>query len=265
MKGKLSFNLVKYNMRAYQFFSILALSFSLLGITLTSYANTKWETLAPGIQYTKLPINKKSDILHAFKINLKQNSLHLITAKQLNQASASVKKLSHYQQGLIAINGGFFSPNREPLGLRIDNGKILSQIRPISWWSVFYIKNNKPYLNRTNQYHTNHNISFAIQAGPRLVIKGKVPSLKTGIDERSAICSTRDQQVIIAATENSTISTTDLAKVLAASEENNGLNCYNALNLDGGSSTQLYARIGDFSLNVPNFNTVTDAIVVTKR
>jgi exopolysaccharide biosynthesis protein len=44
-----------------------------------------------------------------------------------------------------------------------------------------------------------------------------------------------------------------------------GLGCMNALNLDGGSSTQLYAKTQDFSLSIPSFSAVTDAVVVVPK
>jgi len=237
--------------------------------TLIIASPTIWQTLEPGLDYTTTSVSHNADVpgkLHAFKIDLKNYSLHLVTADQLNKESASVKALNNSIDGLIAINGGFFSPNRKILGLRTENGKIINPVRPISWWSVFYVKHNKAYLVRANKYYHNRHVDFALQAGPRLVINGRIPALKPGVDERTALCITRsNNKVIIAATENTPITTTELANALSTSEKKGGLGCYNALNLDGGSSTQLYAKIDNFSLNVPNFNTVTDAVVVTKN
>jgi hypothetical protein len=44
-----------------------------------------------------------------------------------------------------------------------------------------------------------------------------------------------------------------------------GLECTDALNLDGGSSTQLYANVRLFKINVPGINAITDAILVVPR
>lgn len=225
-----------------------------------------WQSLKPGLEYASIPIgeNNLKGQLHAFKINLNKYQLHLATASAISRNAATAQTLGEKHNALVAINGGFFSPDRQLLGLRVDNGDIINPVRPISWWSVFYVKNNKAYITRAKYYHHSNSVSFAVQAGPRLVINGRIPSLKPGLDERSAICINRNGQVIIAATENTPISTQTLAQTLDASEKDGGLGCYNALNLDGGSSSQLYASIDKFTLNVPNFNQVTDAIIVTK-
>jgi len=57
------------------------------------------------------------------------------------------------------------------------------------------------------------------------------------------------------------MTTEELARLLKASP----LNCTDAINLDGGSSSQLYAHINSFHLNVHGFSNVSDAIVVKKR
>ena len=67
-----------------------------------------------------------------------------------------------------------------------------------------------------------------------------------------------DGRVIILVTENAPMTTTALAELFRSPP----LNCKEALNLDGGSSSQLYADIGSLQLNVHGFSNVSDAIVV---
>ncbi len=57
------------------------------------------------------------------------------------------------------------------------------------------------------------------------------------------------------------LSTTELAQVMKAAP----LNCENALNLDGGSSSQLRAQIGSFQLDVHGFSNVSDAVIVQAK
>lgn len=247
---------------------LLTLSLSSL-LSTTLYAEPiTWQHLQTGLDYTTIPMVAANNLpgkLHAFRIDLAQYQLNLATANDFSRNSASAQMFGTHQHALIAINGGFFTPRREILGLRITNGKILSPLKPISWWSVFYVKNNNAYIVPSKNFQSSNDISFAVQSGPRLVVNGAIPSLKPGVDERSALCITRDGKVIIAATENTPIATKDLAKILKQSNKNGGLDCQNALNLDGGSSTQLYAKIDDFDLDVPNFNTVTDAVIVLPK
>ena len=53
----------------------------------------------------------------------------------------------------------------------------------------------------------------------------------------------------------SAMTTRELAKMLKAPP----LSCIDAINLDGGSSSQLFAHINSFRLNVHGFSNISDA------
>lgn len=225
---------------------------------------TQWRTLEPGLQYTQvyqtpsLPIGA----IHAFKINLKKYRLALAFTRNYERPLILVKDLVITQHALLGINGGFFSPNLIPLGLRIKAGKQVSPIKHTSWWGVFYIKNNRAYIVSQKNFKKSRQISFAVQSGPRLVVNEKITSLKPGWSFRSALGITKKGEVIIAITDHLPITTKTFATILRASQKEGGLACINALNLDGGSSSQLYADINAFHLDIPSFAPVSDAILV---
>lgn len=235
----------------------------ILMISATQSMANDWRELAPGIEYQDLNTNLLIpwSHIHAFRIDLKKNKLDLIMANDLSLHNASVDAFAHHTNALIAINGGFFDQNYRPLGLRIGNQQQHSPIKRISWWGIFYVKNQRPYLSSLGQYTHDNDINFAVQSGPRLLVKGKIPSLKTGYAERSALGITPDGHVIILVTNNAPLTTTALAQLLKTSP----LNCVDALNLDGGSSSQLSAHMGLFQINVHGFSNVSDAIVVKRR
>lgn len=243
--------------------------FSLLILISNSAWATTWASIAPGLEYSKLPIknasNQNTGTVHAFKVDLRRYTLELTSANELGRNSASVQQLVRQQHGLIGVNGGFFSPEREPLGLRVKSGKIMNPTKPISWWAVFYIQNNTPFITPLSGYQHSNQVSFALQAGPRLVINGSIPKLKEGYDERTALCITSNNQIILATTENAPMTTQEFAEILRRPNSKMGLNCKNALNLDGGSSAQMYAAVNKFNLSIPNFSTVTDAVVVKAK
>jgi uncharacterized protein YigE (DUF2233 family) len=168
-------------------------------------------------------------------------------------------------KGLVGINGGFFSPDMDSLGLRISDGELLSRFKQSPWWGVFLIENGRAKVLSASQYHADHHADFAVQSGPRLVVDGQIPKLRPGVANRSALGIRRNGQVIIAATQNVYLSTGELAEILRRSEPENGLACWQAINLDGGSSTQLYAKVNDFELSIPSFMPVADVVVVTPR
>lgn len=230
---------------------------SLLVVCGPGYA-TQWQKLAAGIEYSSLKYNSFNPWakIHVFKVNLAYNRLGVAMANQFAQKTSSVNQLAHKTNALIAINGGFFSTNYTPLGLRISEGKQLSKIKRISWWGIFYTRNRHAYLVSQKTFKPNRQIDFAIQGGPRLLIDGRIPKLKPGVAERTAIGINDNYEVIILVTDHVPISTTELAKLFK------NLNCRYALNLDGGNSSQLYASIDNFKLNVSGFSSVTDAVVV---
>lgn len=196
--------------------------------------------------------------IHVFKIDLNKKRLQSVSARQLSMTHASAAEFAHKNNALIAINAGFFDENYHPLGLRINDFKQYNKIKKISWWGIFYIINNKPYISSFKNFPGNRKVNFAIQSGPRLIIDGKIPSLKPGIAERSAIGITKNNEVILLVTENAPLTTTVLANIM----KNPPINCQYALNLDGGSSTQIKANIDNLKFEVRGFSNVSDAIIV---
>ncbi len=229
-------------------------------IPINSYSAQLWQQLAPGIEYQDLEggILTPWSHVHAFRIDLSKNKLEIVSAKNLSLNNASADQFTEYSKALLSINGGFFDRNFKPLGLRINNKKLQNPLKKISWWGIFYIKNQRPYITNISHFDRYDAIDFAVQSGPRLLIKGRIPSLKIGSADRTALGITSDGKVIMLVSTNSAMSTNELAQFMKAPP----LSCTDAINLDGGSSSQLYAHIGSFKLNVHGFSNVSDAIIV---
>ena len=229
----------------------------------SSVMAAQWRELTTGIEYLDVGASLLTpwSHIHVFRIDLKNNRLDLVMAHTLSQPHASVDEFAHYSKALITINGGFFDQDHHPLGLRIGNQQQYSPLKRISWWGVFYIKDQKPHISGPTRFNNDQSIDFAVQSGPRLIIKGHIPSLKPGRAERSALGISPDGRVIILVTDNAPLTTTDLALLM----QKPPLNCIQALNLDGGSSSQLHTNIHSFQLNVHGFSNVSDAIVVKPR
>lgn len=234
-----------------------------LFLPFNAYPAEQWQHLSTGIEYRDLEgglFNPWSHV-HVFRIDLTQNQMELVSAESIAMKNASADQFVEHSQGLIGINGGFFDKQFRPLGLRINHKKIKNPVKPISWWGIFYIKNNKAHLSSMSQFRSHQDIDFAIQSGPRLIINGKIPSLKPGIADRTALGITQEGKVILLVSNSASMSTKQLAQLMKSPP----LSCVNAINLDGGSSSQLYAHIHSFKLNVHGFSNVSDAIVIKKR
>lgn len=244
----------------------IALFITLL-LSLTGSAQTTWKSVAPGLQYATLNTKEISPwgTLHAFKIDPTFYQLRLAFAKDYNKQTSSARELAKYMNAVIAVNGGFFTPEKHPIGLRIQQGKIRQGIQKTSWWGVFYRVGEKYQIAALRNFRYRKAINFAVQGGPRLIIDGDIPRLKAGIDDRTAIGITRDQKIILVATESAPLSTQVLAQIMRRPEAEDGLYCLNAINLDGGNSTQMYAQVGPVNVSFSGFSAITDAIGVVKR
>ncbi len=226
-----------------------------------------WQTIAPRLDYLQIstPSISTHGRIHAFKISLEHYLIDTVLAKDYDKLALPVTKFAHKTASLVTINGGFFSPHYQPLGLRIQHSNIRSPLKNTSWWGIFYIKDHQAHIINPKQYHANINPEFAIQAGPRLVINGSLPSLKGGYAERSALCIIPTGDVALIITERAPLTTTQFAQILRRPLEQGGIGCHDALNLDGGSSSQLYVKLPNFSLSVISFHDVTDAITIKPR
>lgn len=240
----------------------LCLLLSLLLTPFNTYAADQWKKISPGIEYQDLEgsILTPWSHIHVFRIDLTKNKLESISANKLKVKNASADQFAQYSHALLSVNGGFFDKEFKPLGLRINNKQLENPLKLISWWGIFYVKNNKAYISNARHFYHDNQIEFAIQSGPRLLINGKTPHLKQGIADRSALGITKEGKVIILVSTNAAMTTDELAHLLKSPP----LYCTNAINLDGGSSSQLYAHIKSFQLNVHGFSNVSDAVVVKK-
>lgn len=233
----------------------------MLLITSNAFA-LEWQSLEPGLSYTKIIQNPSRawNRIHVFRIDPKRYQFKLAIARENQQSSARVKEFALDHKALIAINGGFFTAKGDPIGLRISSGEVKQRLHGTSWWGVFYIENQRPRIVAQKAFKKRKHINFALQSGPRLVVNGKIPNLKDNYDQRTALGITQDKKVIIVVTEHNPMTTTELALVMRGL-----LNCQYALNLDGGSSTQLYAQVGTLNLHVHGLSSVSDAVIVLPR
>lgn len=248
-------------MKIKHFISIIGLS-----IAISCYASPlQWRTLAPGMQYTKINPYGGFSGLHIFRFDLQHYQLKLAFTQDTQSFPTSIYNLVRKNNAVIGVNGGFFTPDLKPLGLRMNNGEVKNPIKPTVWWGVFYTQSGRAYVVPQRAFRPSKSIDFAVQSGPRLIVNGNIPSLKPGVANRTALGITRSGEIILLVTNGSPLSMDELAHIMLRPESRGGLDCVNALNLDGGSSTQLYANLDDFSLNVPSFAPVTDAVLVVPK
>ncbi len=235
--------------------------------TVATATPTAWQTVAPGLEYTRLGgfTEFPDGYIQAFRIDLNHYNFAIGITKRANDLNFNLADLMHAQKAVLATNGGFFTPELKPLGLRVSQGQQLSPLRSTTWWSVFFIAANRAQIVNWKNYQENPAVNFAIQAGPRLLINRAIPQLKPDIDFRTALGINQAGQIILLATENLLLATGDLAQIMRRSTAEGGLDCVDAINLDGGNSTQMYAQMPNFNLEVPSYTTVADGVLVIPK
>jgi len=248
-------------------FGCLAMSNAAVAAMPNFIVPTAWRNVASGLEYTT--ISNFADFpggnLHVFKIDLQHYNLRIGLTKNADGGNKTLQQLMREENAIIAVNGGFFSPDDKPLGLLVSQGKLLNSLRPTSWWGIFSIHGTQAQITARKDYQFDATTDFAIQAGPRLVVNEQIPNIASNVDYRTALGITKDGRVIIAVTENLMLTTQELAEIMRRPENMGGLGCVNALNLDGGHSTQMYTRLATLLLQVPSFTQVADSILVVPR
>ena len=152
----------------------------------------------------------------------------------------------------FAMNGGMYQDDLSPVGLYIEDGRVLAPAntatlrrRPIPNFykkpnGVFFVGKGKAGILETSRFLAKKPAaSFATQSGPMLVIDRKIhPAfIKNSKDlkPRNGVCVARPTEVHFAITR-SWVNFYDFARFFR-----DGLKCGNALFLDGGTAPGLYA------------------------
>lgn len=229
-----------------------------------------WKQIAEGAAYTTFPLGTEEEdgsvatTIHAFRIDPIKYRVDVALAKD-EREGATAKHLAKRAKAVLAINGSFFTPQHATIGLIIKDGKEISPIHNTSWWSIFAMSGDSPSIYTPSEFLRARSVRIALQAGPRLVVNGKILKLKESVASRSAVGILPDGKIVIAITQGPGISMTELARRMSLPSSRGGFGCPSAMALDGGSSSQIYAKFKDFELSLPNIAQVTNGLVVLEK
>jgi len=169
------------------------------------------------------------------------------------------------QAGAIAgINASYFHADGRPLGLVIEDGKVIYQKERAKLLSgIFHVTNDRMGLVRAEAFRMGTDVQQAIQAGPWLVEEGQAVS---GLDvlkraRRSIIATDGKGNWALLAT--SAVTLAEAADLLTAAPLFAQEKVKSALNLDGGSSTALWA--GFAGLAIPEFGVVRNFLLLKPK
>lgn len=231
--------------------ALIVLSFQALVIVCFShpaYADDEsiaWEPLSEGLEQTKFRLAGTSFVspsVVAVRASLTQMQLRVIRAAEFGWKRASAKSLCKASGASVCMNSNFFDEQGKPLGLVMSRG-ILHQKSHNGGGTltgVLFVARTRIGISHRSNFIPD-GVLEATQGGPRLISEGTpVAGLKNSSSPTnlSIACIDRENRLILARVSLVVFGNTvqQIQETLLRPE----LGCYEALNFDGGGSSQLY-------------------------
>lgn len=197
--------------------------------------------IAPGVSYARISAGDLSG--HWFRVELDKVDVRVIARGERRVVRELVASLPR----VIATNASFFDDADRAMGLVAGAGKAITK------WSALVIDRGQSRVVGPDAL-VKERRNVVVQGTPRLVVGGRVEHLKEQVARRTAVCTDGKRLTVVV---TSAIEFNAFARLLAAPLETGGAGCTEALNLDGGPSTQLTVRAGALTLDeggqpVPN-------------
>ena len=223
----------------------------------------RFVTVAPGIAHATFEAQSDGAATfsgHAFNVDLDVADLRLVPAGGPSSRRTVAEIVAAYP-AVVAINASFFDTDGRAMGLAVDGGRVMAGGKRRSWGAlVVDDRTARIVLGADIKDDQAHRL--VVQGIPRLVVEGKIPPLKPQLAERTAVCAKGSVVVVVVSTK---AETTPFARFLADPADQGGLGCQDALNLDGGASTQLVVKLSGLSLSLQGGQGVPNALVVVPR
>lgn len=211
-----------------------------------------WNRVEEGLEYRR----EGEPAVHFFRIDPSRYRLDLLLASDYKLSALAADNYRSRSGALLVINGGFFDEAFRSLGLLYRRGQTVNPVRKAAW-GIFLVGAGGPRVIHQKEWSSD-GVTTAIQVGPRLIVDGKIQRFKEGVpSRRSAIGVTKEGWVMIALSETP-LTLKEWAETLQK-------DCPQALNLDGGGSSQLSAAFPGLSLKVEGVTTVPNTVAVFKK
>ncbi len=222
-----------------------------LGLGLGSPA-ASGEAPAPDLVYREVTVGGGRG--HLLEIDLTTAGLRVLDSRAWGKKAMTAAEFAVASGAAAVINAPFFDIDGSPMGLLVVDGDRKQKLRRADW-GVFYIDASGAHIVHTSEYAGTSGVQQAFQVGPRLVVGGEALALKPQSARRTAVC-VRPSGKVLAVVTHGAVQATDLAGFLR--EEG----CVDALNLDGGPSSQMWVSSGDVAMHEPGGTAVPIAVGV---
>jgi hypothetical protein len=219
-------------MVARRFARVVLLVFLFAGVSLRP---ADGESPAADLIYSRVQIPGGGSA-HQLEVDLLSAELRVLDSRDHKRKAMTAREFAEATGAAAVLNGPFFDLDGSPMGLLVVDGKQRQKVRRADW-GVFYVDGAGAHVVHTRDYGGGAGTRQAFQVGPRLVVEGEVLALKPQSARRTAVCSKSSGKVVALVTETS-VEASVLARYLA------DIGCKDALNLDGGPSSQIFVSSG---------------------
>ena len=179
---------------------------------------------------------------------------------------SSVAAAAAATDAVAGVNGGYFQADGTPVGLLISDNRTIHKLETAKLLSgVFFVRDGKPGLVRSSRFARIKNVTEAIQCGPFLLEDSRAV---TGLNnQRSA------PRTFVFTGGNSvwgfgicrSVTLAEMGQILAVPDLLGRASVVSALNLDGGSSTQFWARSGNDVTSSSTLPVVANYLLLVHR
>lgn len=199
---------------------------------------------APGVEFARIEVaqDRAEAELHVVSFPGKTHTLAVIDNPD---GTLDLARAAQARGAVAAVNGGYFHPDRRPLGLVVAGGQTLHGFERAKLLSgIVLAGKNRVSLLRAAEWTKSSTAREALQAGPFLIDGGKAtPGLNAArTAARTVVFSDGAGRAGMLVCRWVTLA--EMGEILATSELLPGMKIARALNLDGGSSSGLWAVRG---------------------
>lgn len=190
-------------------------------------------------------VTKRISGVTATKLNLiffdtVKCSMRVVDRSSKDDAHSLAKTLKG-AEAIAGCNGGYFTPEFQPLGLVISQGKRTGAFECSSLLGgVLMVRKGRPMLLWRDEFTEVSGITDLLQAGPRLVNGGKSVAGLEALRRRPRTVLLTDNNGHWAIGSTGWVSLRELSDILATPGIITEFSIERALNLDGGSSCGLW-------------------------
>jgi len=232
-------------------------------ITLQSVDNLG--TLAGGAKVWECVVERPDSTVRITGITFSSKRCRLLVIDNPPQARQSLQAALGAHGAVAGTNGGYFHKDDTAVGLVVSGGKTLHPFERAALLSGVLIirKGGSIDILRSKNFFLGEDVTCALQAGPWLVEKGNyVAGLnETKLARRTVIATDGVGTWILMVFSPTSLANT--ARVLSHPNQLLGFPIFNALNLDGGSSSAFWAA--GTTADIPSFSTVRNYLGVVPR